>query len=88
LPADITESTVEKTPEKKPEKPAAPAPQHPAIPALADMLFDRDRDMRLAAANALGQLRDKSTSSLLAAAVRDADVAVREAAQTALAALN
>jgi HEAT repeat protein len=88
LPVEAPAVPAEKAPAKAPEKKVEVVPPHPAIPALADMLFDRDRDMRLAAANALGQLRDHSTSSLLSAAVRDADVAVREAAQTALAALN
>ena len=32
------------------------------------MLFDRDRDLRLAAANALGRLREKSAGSILTAA--------------------
>jgi HEAT repeat protein len=55
---------------------------------LADLLFDRDRDLRLAAATAFVQLRDKSAQPVLSAALRDADIAVREAAQAALAALN
>ena len=55
---------------------------------LADLLFDRDRDLRLAAADALGRLRDKSAGAILTAALRDADYAVRQAAQAALAALN
>jgi HEAT repeat protein len=52
------------------------------------MMFDRDRDLRLAAAGALGRLREKSAGSILTAALRDADYAVRQAVQTALAALN
>jgi HEAT repeat protein len=80
LPADL--------PAPAPEKPAAETAAHPAVVVLADMLFDRDRDFRLAAANALGQLRDKSAGSVLVAAVHDADFAVRQAAQAALAALN
>jgi HEAT repeat protein len=61
---------------------------HPATAVLADMLFDHDRDFRLAAAVALGRLRDKSAGSVLAAAACDSDAAVCQAAQTALAALN
>ncbi len=71
-----------------PEKMAMKPPPHPAAGALADMLFDRDRDLRLAAAGALGRLRDKSAGSVLTAALRDADSSVRQAAQAALAALN
>jgi HEAT repeat protein len=74
-----------------PEAPPRPEPKittHPALAILSEMLFDRDRDFRLAAAAALGQLREKSTRSILDMALRDADNAVREAAQTALAALN
>lgn len=70
------------------ERPGAEAPPHPAVELLADMLFDRDRDFRLAAADALGRLREKSAGSVLTAALRDSDFAVRQAAQTALAALN
>lgn len=73
------------------ETPVVSAPQTPAHPALAilsDMLFDRDRDFRLAAAAALGQLRETGARSVLNMALRDADNLVRDAAQTALAALN
>jgi HEAT repeat protein len=55
---------------------------------LTELLFDRDRDFRLAAATALGKLREKSADSVLSAAVRDEDFSVRQAAQAALAALN
>ena len=64
------------------------APPHPAAGALADLLLDRDRDLRLAAAAALGRLREKSAGSILTAALRDTDFSVRKAAQAALAALN
>jgi HEAT repeat protein len=57
---------------------------NPAIAILADLLFDRDQALRLAAAEAFGRLRDKSTASLLTAALRDQDTAVRQAAQNAL----
>jgi HEAT repeat protein len=64
------------------------APPHMALPFLTDLLFDRDRDLRLAAAEALGRLRDRHAVSVLAAAARDADPAVQQAAHAALAALN
>jgi len=69
-------------------EPEAFAPPHLALPLLADLLFDRDRDLRLAAAEALGRLRERGAEPVLAAAVRDADPAVQLAAQAALAALN
>lgn len=68
--------------------PEAKVATNPALAILSDMLFDRDRDFRLAAALALGQLREKSTQSVLNLALRDAENVVREAAQSALAALN
>ena len=40
----------------------------PGVPVLADMLFDRDRDLRLAAAVTLGRLREKNAGPVLAAA--------------------
>ena len=61
---------------------------HIALPLLADLLFDRDRDLRVAAAEALGRLRERGAESVLATAARDVDVAVQQAAQAALAALN
>jgi len=74
------------------ESPAAnttkPAPPHLALPFLADLLFDRDRELRVAAAEALGRLREKNAASILAAAARDPDHAVQQAAEKALAALN
>ena len=75
------------TPPVPPEPVNQPLP-HPAVSVLADMLYDRDRDLRLAAACAFGKLREKSADSLLSAALHDLDPAVREAAQQALAALN
>jgi hypothetical protein len=71
-----------------PEKPAQDTKAHPALAALTDMLIDRDRGFRLAAAIALGRLREKSARSILATALRDSDDAVRQEAQKALAALN
>lgn len=64
------------------------APPHVALPFLADLLFDRDRDLRVAAAEALARLRERGAATVLAAAARDADHAVQQAAQSALAALN
>jgi HEAT repeat protein len=55
---------------------------------LADLLGDRDRDLRLAAAEAFGQARDKSAVTVLAAAMQDKDAFVSRAAERALAALN
>jgi HEAT repeat protein len=65
----------------------APA-THAAFPILADLLVDHDRNLRLAAAEVLGRLHEKSAATLLAAAVRDADHQVRQAARLALTALN
>lgn len=70
------------------ERLAVAEPPHPAAAVLADMLFDRDRAFRLAAAVALGKVRDRGAKSILAAAGRDADVSVRTAAQAALNAMN
>ena len=81
-------SLPEELPATAPEQPAEGSLPHPAVAVLADLLFDRDRDLRLAAADAFAQLRDKSAASLLTAALRDTDAFVRQAAQTALAALN
>ena len=64
------------------------APPHVALPFLADLLFDRDRDLRVAAAEALARLRERGAATVLAAAARDADHAVQHAAQAALAAMN
>lgn len=74
-----------------PPAPVVPAEKngpHPALAILQDMLFDRDRDFRLAAAVALGQLREKRAGSILSAAAGDSDDSVRQAAESALAALN
>jgi hypothetical protein len=43
--------------------------------------------LRLAAAVAFAQVRDKSATTILSAAMRDTDFTVREAVQKALAAL-
>jgi HEAT repeat protein len=69
--------------------PELPAPEpHRALPILTELLFDRDRDLRLAAAGALGRLQDPNAASHLAAATSDPDEFVRHAAQAALAALS
>ncbi len=82
------------------EDPAAPAAEvvSPAeIPAdlpaaafdiLNELLGDRDRDLRLAAAEAFNRLHEKRATPFLAAAVQDADVFVRQAAERALIALS
>jgi HEAT repeat protein len=85
-------SMVTDTPATQP--PAVPMAQppdhspHAAFAILADLLRDRDRDLRLAAAAAFGQLREKNAKSILTDAVRDSDYLVQQAAQGALAALN
>jgi HEAT repeat protein len=66
-----------------PEKPV-----HAAFAILGDLLGDRDRDLRLAAAMALGQLREKEAKTILTAATRDGDAWVQQAARNALATLN
>ncbi|HXI72418.1 MAG TPA: HEAT repeat domain-containing protein [Verrucomicrobiae bacterium] len=68
----------------QPEKGAA----HPALAILMDLLRDPDRDLRLAAAEALGDLREKSAVPNLLIASRDNDPVVRQAAEWALGGLN
>ena len=65
-----------------------PAPPAAVFDILADLLGDRDRDLRLAAAEAFSQLRQKRAVSILAAAIHDDDAFVRQAAERALVALN
>lgn len=60
----------------------------PVYALFADLLFDRDRDLRLAAAVSLGRLREKSASTILSTASRDPDYSVRQAALSALTALE
>ena len=71
-----------------PSKLSKKAATHPAFPVLADLLFDRDRDLRLAAAVAMGRLREPQAAPLLTNAVRDSDFSVRQAVLSALTALN
>jgi HEAT repeat protein len=61
---------------------------HAAFAILVDLLRDRDRDLRLAAAEAFGQLCEKNAAPNLAAAVQDGDAFVRQAAERALVALS
>jgi HEAT repeat protein len=60
----------------------------PVYALFADLLFDRDRDLRLAAAVSLGRLREKSATTILSTASRDPDYSVRQAALSALTALE
>ena len=59
-----------------------------AFAILSDLLGDRDRDLRLAAAEAFGQLREKNAAAILNTALQDNDAFVCRAAERALAALN
>jgi HEAT repeat protein len=68
-------------------QPATTAP-HPALAILVDLLRDHDRDLRLAAAEALGDLREKNAAPNLLTASRDSDAFVRQAAEHALAVMN
>lgn len=61
---------------------------HPAFAILAELLRDPDRDLRLAAAEALGDLRETKATSHLLTASRDKDALVRQAAERALAAFS
>jgi HEAT repeat protein len=78
----------EDVPDHVPAKLAKKGPPHPAFPVLSDLLFDRDRDLRLAAAVTLGRLREQNAAALLATAARDTDFSVRQAVLSALTALN
>jgi HEAT repeat protein len=62
-------------------------PVHAAFAILSELLGDRDRDLRLAAAMAFEQLREKGAKAILTTAARDGDAYVKEAARNALAAL-
>ncbi len=81
-------ATPESKPFAAPKRATEPNRPHPATPVLAEMLSDRDRDFRLAAASALGLLREQSAAAILTAAMQDQDFSVRLAAQAALMALN
>jgi HEAT repeat protein len=83
----------------KPPKPSRPTrevnlpavtpvrPELSAFDILTELLGDRDRDLRLAAAEAFGQLRDKRAAVLLAPVIHDDDNFVRQAAERAQASL-
>lgn len=60
----------------------------PVYALFADLLFDRDRDLRLAAAVSLGRLREKTATAILSTASRDPDYCVRQASLSALTALE
>lgn len=60
----------------------------PVYALFADLLFDRDRDLRMAAAISLGRLREKSATAILSTAARDPDYCVQQAALSALTALE
>jgi len=84
----IDAATVDPAPLPSPRAASANDCANAVFPILADLLFDRDRDLRLAAATAFGQLREKKAAALLAAAANDTDPAVQAAAKQSLAALN
>jgi HEAT repeat protein len=98
--AKLLEQTSPDAPVETPAAPASPAEDYfpanrtptglppAAFAILADLLGDRDRDLRLAAAEAFGQARDKSAVTVLATALQDKDPFVSQAAEHALTALN
>jgi len=100
IPADGTSAGVETFPAPVPApvtmsatEPVPPAEIPATLPVaafdiLADLLGDRDRDLRLAAAEAFSRLHEKRATSVLANAVHDADAFVRQAAERALMALT
>jgi HEAT repeat protein len=59
-----------------------------AFDILADMLGDRDRDLRLAAAEAFSRLNEKRAIAVLANVIHDSDAFVRHAAESALTTLT
>ena len=75
-------------PEPDPSSRSAKIAPHAAFAILADLLRDRDRDLRLAAAQAFGQLREKGARPNIIQAIKDPDKLVRQAAEQTLAALN
>jgi HEAT repeat protein len=97
IPADGTGHGVENRPTPAPVpvpafEPAPPVEIPTTLPAaafdiLADLLGDRDRDLRLAAAEAFNRLHEKRATSILATAVHDPDAFVRQAAEQALMAM-
>lgn len=57
---------------------------HPAFAILTDLIFDHDRDLRLAAVEAFRHLHDPAALPMLNMAVNDPDLNVQRAAQEAL----
>jgi HEAT repeat protein len=69
------------------EEPSAPAPEKNrklVVSLFIATLCDTDRDLRQAAAEALGRLGDRRAESSLARALRDGDAGVRLSAEQAL----
>jgi len=89
VPQPVPEPVPELVQTSAQEPASGPAGLSPAALAiLADMLGDRDRDLRLAAAEAFSQARDPNALAVLAPALQDEDIFVRKTAERALAALN
>jgi len=91
IPADAAGDEV-KTPAAPPPETVSPVENPANLSAAFDILTallgDRDRDLRLAAAEAFGQLREKRATAVLATAILDKDDFVRQAAERSLATLN
>jgi HEAT repeat protein len=90
---DATTSDGVETPAAPPPEMILPVENPPDLSAegfdiLADLMGDRDRDLRLAAAEAFSQLREKRAAPVLATAIHDDDAFVRQAVERALIALN
>ena len=100
--AKLLDQAPAEAPEEEPPAPVPAVPAEDFFPArrsptglqpaalaiLSDMLGDRDRDLRLAAAEAFGQARDKSAIPALTSALKDPDVFVSQSVERALAGLN
>jgi len=81
IPTDGTEAESHSA---SPEEFISPA----AFDILANLLGDRDRDLRLAAAAAFNRTHEKRAAAILAAAVHDSDPFVRQTVERALVALT
>jgi len=84
----VNPETVDEDGDVAAAKPADARPVHPAFPVLADLLFDSDRDLRLAAVEAFRRLYELNAVPLLTTAAQDRDRNVQLAARHALAALK